>query len=324
MLKLTNIIGITIVILFGLPLQAAPISFEKAKIESKRKVYFDRNDDGDFYCGCDWNWVGRSGGRTILDQCGYKVRAQHTRAERIEYEHVMPAHAFANQRQCWQNGGRKNCKASDPLFNIMESDLHNLVPALGEVNADRSNYRYAVLVGEATQYGACDAETDFKGRKFEPREEVRGQIARVYFYMHDHYNLKMSSQQEKLFIAWNATFPVSHWEKERDQRIALVMGHSNPFVTGAKHWSRGHKNSGAGLLSTKRQTQKLPVQPVNLSAAKIKSLASDEIRGNRNSFIYHLPEGCPSYNKVGYKNRVVFRSASEAKAAGYRKAGNCK
>ena len=31
--------------------QAAPGSFEKAKIELRRTVYHDRNDDGDLYCG---------------------------------------------------------------------------------------------------------------------------------------------------------------------------------------------------------------------------------------------------------------------------------
>ena len=27
----------------------------------------------------------------------------------------------------------------------MEADMHNLVPAIGELNADRSNYKFAAL-----------------------------------------------------------------------------------------------------------------------------------------------------------------------------------
>jgi type VI secretion system secreted protein VgrG len=46
--------------------------------------------------------------------------------------------------------------------------------------------------------------------------------------------------------------------------------------------------------------------------------------GNRNSHVYHLPQGCPSYNRVTAKNRVPFNSEAEAQAAGYRKAGNCR
>lgn len=47
------------------------------------------------------------------------------------------------------------------------------------------------------------------------------------------------------------------------------------------------------------------------------------VRGNRKSKIYHRTD-CPSYNKVGVKNRVEFSTAKAAKSAGYRLAGNCR
>jgi len=46
------------------------------------------------------------------------------------------------------------------------------------------------------------------------------------------------------------------------------------------------------------------------------------IIGNANSKIYHLP-GCPSYARVGERNRTPFATEAEAVAAGYRRAGNC-
>lgn len=49
---------------------------------------------------------------------------------------------------------------------------------------------------------------------------------------------------------------------------------------------------------------------------------SGEVVGNKNSKIYHLP-GCPGYNTVSEKNRVTFKSAEEAEAAGYTRAKNC-
>ncbi|POP51546.1 hypothetical protein [Zhongshania marina] len=70
---------------------AAPTNFEQAKVAGKTYVYFDRADDGDFYCGCDWQWVGRSGGRTELSSCGYVTRAQEKRAARTEWEHALYA-----------------------------------------------------------------------------------------------------------------------------------------------------------------------------------------------------------------------------------------
>lgn len=50
--------------------------------------------------------------------------------------------------------------------------------------------------------------------------------------------------------------------------------------------------------------------------------AGSPIIGNRNSHIYHLPN-CPSYSRVAERNRVTFGSEAEARAAGFRKAGNC-
>jgi methylphosphotriester-DNA--protein-cysteine methyltransferase len=44
---------------------------------------------------------------------------------------------------------------------------------------------------------------------------------------------------------------------------------------------------------------------------------------NKNSKIYHKP-GCPGYQGVSEKNQVKFNSVSEAEAAGYTLAKNCK
>src|SRR5690606_30548873 len=123
-----------------------------------------------------------------------------------------------------------------------------------------------------------------------------GQIARIYFYMHDYYQLPLTAQEQQLYLRWHQQFPVSQWELERDRRIARLMGHNNPSVTGEKQWQ-------------------LTAPPDTAVAV---------IRGNRNSKIYHLPQGCPGYNQLGETNRVLFNSEQEAQQAGYRRAGNCR
>lgn len=47
-----------------------------------------------------------------------------------------------------------------------------------------------------------------------------------------------------------------------------------------------------------------------------------EVRGNRNSKVYHLPT-CPSFGLVSDRNRVAFPSEVQAVEAGFRKARNC-
>ena len=182
-----------------------------------------------------------------MESCDYKVRAQSVRAARTEVEHVVAAHAFAHQRQCWQNGGRKNCVATDPVFRRMEADLHGLEIAVGEVNGDRAHYRFAQLTDTPYEYGACRTRVGFKQRAAEPRDEAKGTIARINFYMHDRYGLSMSRQQQQLFSAWNRLYPPTAWEIERDRRIARLMGHQNPFVTGERTWAIGGQRTGHAL-----------------------------------------------------------------------------
>lgn len=310
-----------LVTLFATNVFAAPATFDRAKIEAKQHVYFDRKAVGTFYCGCSWEWAGRSGGRIALETCGYEVRKQPNRAERLEWEHIVPAYNFGRARQCWQDGGRRNCISNDPVFRAMEADLHNLTPSVGEVNGDRSNYNFGVLPSTTYQHGSCPIKIDFSQRTAEPRDEIKGKIARIYFYMHDRYDLRMSRQQQQLLMAWDRQFPVTEWELTKDRRIAERMGHSNPFVTGNRQWSVNHRNSGEGLVSTKQPTAQARRPP---SDAQPVTQPGSEIRGNRRSNVYHLPQGCPSYNQMSERNIVSFTSEEDAVAAGFRKAGNCR
>lgn len=250
LLRFTVLGALLALVLSALLHNPAPENFTQAKKLAREQIYHDQNSNqnpGTLYCGCNWQWTGASGGRIELESCGYKIRNQETRAKRIEWEHIVPASWLGNQRQCWKNGGRKNCSDNDPVFSRMEADLHNLAPVIGEVNADRSNYQFASIGGKARQYGKCTSQTDFKQRRFEPRDEVKGMVARVSFYMHDRYDLRMSKQQQQLLMSWHEKYPPNAWELERDRRTAKLMGHSNEFVTGKRNWSLNHQNSGDGL-----------------------------------------------------------------------------
>jgi len=308
---------------FNLPAFATPpATFTEAKIVAKQKVYLDQANSsmGELYCGCKWAWVGKSGGRIDADSCGLQARKQETRAERTEWEHIVPAWTFGHQRQCWQSGGRKHCVDDDPVFRAMEADLFNLYPSVGEVNGDRSNFNYGMASCVAPQYGQCKTKVDFDQRAAEPRDEVKGLVARTTFYMFDRYQLNMSRQQQQLLMAWDKQYPVTPWEQERNKRIAAIMGHANPFVTGERSWTSGYKPAGDGLVSPvpQRIAKSTPAPQV------ISTTPPGVIIGNKNSHVYHLPSGCPSYAQVSPKNQVTFGSESEAEAAGFRKAGNCK
>lgn len=204
-------------------IQAAP---PRTFVEAKKVAWaLYAAQSVEFYCGCTY-----SGNRVNLKSCGYVPRKNPQRAARIEWEHIVPAWVIGHQRRCWQHGGRRNCTRHDETFQRAEADLFNLVPSIGELNADRSNYSYAWLPQHPSQYGACPMVVDFKARKAMPRATVRGMVARTYFYMSDRYALRLSGQERRLFEAWHKQYPVQTWERQRNQQLACVMGWGNPYV----------------------------------------------------------------------------------------------
>ncbi|SFO29310.1 deoxyribonuclease-1 [Candidatus Pantoea varia] len=228
---MSRIISLAVALLFAPAADALNLNnyhqnnFQQAKTFASA---INADAPGSFYCGCKIQWQGKKG-IPDLNSCGYQPRKNANRAARIEWEHVMPAWEFGHQRQCWQDGGRKNC-SKDPDYRRIESDLHNLEPAVGEVNGDRGNFAYSQWNGSEKQYGQCEMKIDFKLKQAEPPARARGAIARTYFYMRDQYHLRISRQQTQLFTAWDKLYPVTPWECERDQRIAKVQGNHNPYV----------------------------------------------------------------------------------------------
>ncbi|WP_257398785.1 endonuclease [Campylobacter lari] len=177
----------------------------------------------DFYCNAPFkaNKKGKYTKFEVVKSDLYTPRNEYTkkgkinqRAKRIEWEHIMPAQNFGKHLPCWREGGRKACQ-NDPLFTKMEADKQNLVPAIGEVNGDRSNFRYAEapLNLEYTQYGNCKVYTDFKLKRFYPANYSKGWIARSYLYMSKTYNIRLSDQERKLMESWDKQYPMSEKEK---------------------------------------------------------------------------------------------------------------
>ncbi|GAA4874207.1 endonuclease [Ferrimonas pelagia] len=212
----------------SLPLSAAPQTFSQAK-RHLLELYTQALPQRSLYCACPFTNEGK---RLIpdLDACGYQVRKQPVRANRIEWEHVMPAWQFGHQRRCWQTGGRRQCQKDD-AFRRMEADLHNLHPAIGEVNGDRSNYRFTVWGEAASQYGQCEMVVDFKGRRAQPPMDSRGPIARAYLYMAEQYRIDLSDSQEKLYRAWHTMYPAQQDECHRHTLISERMGWPNPYIS---------------------------------------------------------------------------------------------
>jgi deoxyribonuclease-1 len=214
-----------------------PGSFEQAKHLANR-LYRDHRVT--LYCHCEYDRHRRIQPRS----CGYVPRHRARRAARVEWEHLVAAYEFGAQRACWRQkpcsdsrgrsyGGRRCCRELDPEFRRMEADLQNLSPEIGELNADRNNFEFGEVEGEAREYGACDFEVDRRGHVAEAALDVRGDIARAYLYMHETYGpaaLPLSPASLERFRAWHRADPPTAWERERDARISAIQGVGNPWL----------------------------------------------------------------------------------------------
>ena len=84
------------------------------------------------------------------------------------------------------------------------------------------------------QWPGCDVQhlraTKLADHLFEPADCTKGDLARVWFYMHDQHGVVIPDAEWNMFVDWDAADPISTWELERDRRVAAVQGNSNPYV----------------------------------------------------------------------------------------------
>lgn len=211
-------------------------SFNKSKKVLLSRIYRDHHQT--FYCLSEFDSK-----KKVFHTNGYVPVKNNKRANRLEWEHVVPAHAFGQSFKEWREGeptcidskgksfkGRRCTEKVNSQFRYMQADMHNLVPAIGEVNGLRSNYSFSMIPGEERRFGSCDME--ISNRKAEPPEDVRGNIARIYYYMDNAYPGRgiISKKNRKLFGSWNRLDPVDQWECLRERRIQQIQGNENKFI----------------------------------------------------------------------------------------------
>lgn len=104
------------------------------------------------------------------------------------------------------------------------SDLHNLKPADPGTNSSRSNKYFDNMTTSAA---------------YEPPDEVKGDIARILFYMVIMYdNLELVDGTPTTYemgalqtlLAWNDLDPVDDFERDRNEEIYSIQYNRNPFI----------------------------------------------------------------------------------------------
>lgn len=186
------------------------------------------------------------------------------------YEIYSNAYTYAPQ-----NGGKTTSKEGDGYnrehsvpkswfgsATPMYTDLFHMYPTDGWVNSLRGNNPYGEVSSATNQsangyskFGPCDSSLGYTGTVFEPADEIKGDIARTYFYMATCYGDQVSTWNHensifgvsdtftsvkgypgmaewalRMFIKWSKNDPVSDRERERNDAIYKIQGNRNPFI----------------------------------------------------------------------------------------------
>jgi endonuclease I len=133
----------------------------------------------------------------------------------------------------------------------MVSDAHFITPTDGKVNGQRSNYPHGT-VGSVTWTSlngsklGSSSMAGYSGTVFEPIDEFKGDIARMYFYFATRYENTVSGYSYPMFdgssnqvfttaflnmlLTWNNQDPVSAREIERNNGVYSFQNNRNPYI----------------------------------------------------------------------------------------------
>lgn len=133
----------------------------------------------------------------------------------------------------------------------MVSDAHFITPTDGKVNGIRSNFPHAnvTAVSQTTRNGSklgTGSIAGYTGQVFEPIDEFKGDIARMYFYFATRYENTVAGYNFPMFnnstgkvftdgflaqlIAWHNQDPVSEREIARNNAIYARQNNRNPYI----------------------------------------------------------------------------------------------
>ena len=123
------------------------------------------------------------------------------------------------------------------------TDAHHIRPTDASVNSERGNLDFDEGGTPLTEAPGCKKDSD----SFEPRDEVKGDVARMIFYMAvryegtngepdleavDYVNTSPDPEMGKLqkLLDWNMVDPPDDFEKNRNEVIYSYQENRNPFI----------------------------------------------------------------------------------------------
>lgn len=194
------------------------------------------------------------------------------------------------------------------------SDLQHLRPTIPTVNSTRNNRLYSDLnhTGTSVTYNGSATGCYYDANDhFEPRDAVKGDIARILMYVYVHYTTDYGGSTNSYtgnlnitdvfytatgtdaaawtkILAWNAQDPVDSFERARNEQAAKYQGNRNPFIDNASYagaiWAGGSQTDPTSSSSSSASSSSSNVSSSTSTSVPTSSTSSGSIAITRSSF----------------------------------------
>lgn len=147
-----------------------------------------------------------------------EVRERNTRdLEGYNLEHVVPKAWFDAQQP-------------------MRDDLHHLFTEERKCNSDRGDLPLREVSGNVESLPQCGLVQTTHGKAFEPKAG-KGEAARAILYFVTRHPGLVGDQKNEMTVAdlpklleWHRQYPVTDYERHRNETIQDVQGNRNPYI----------------------------------------------------------------------------------------------
>ena len=209
------------------------------------------------------------------------------------------------------------------------SDLHHLRATQTQANSVRAN-KYFAEGGTKSEYGYSSTSTTY-----EPRDEVKGDVARMIIYMTVMYDdfeldLELTNDTSKIqtkaggeayiglmdtLLKWNMEDPVDSREIKRNEDIYTIQGNRNPFIDHPAYSYYLYKDEYERLGYSIEDAQNLELsrtlkdeQKLNQIESLIKSIPQDLTTSNSVEFGTRLEEALSLYDTIDDETKSFIKS----------------
>jgi len=182
----------------------------------------DRIPDSTASAALFWGQLYASGGTSLY--CGKAFDGEGSQLT------ISPIYSSKQLKRSLRCVTDRQCTIMNPRYPLIAADLHNHYPALTRVELARRNAQFGELddsVSSKFDDIGCDMKASFQ--LIEPRDAVKGNIARAIFYMHVEYDLPIIGQLQ-MYQHWHRMDPPDAEEQARNDRIESLQGTRNRFI----------------------------------------------------------------------------------------------